>query len=321
MPHKESRTEVLQVLDTGMESDNCGDGIIMENCLLQLSDCLNTEGLVRVPTHRFPTAEEKKQLYAAGRKILCGTNILSGRMRHYGLWKLGRDVAPYRDTILMGIGFDSKDQSYDNYTKQMLRTILSADGIHSVRDSFSEQKLKTMGITNVLNTGCPTMWNLTPEHCAAIPTGKASKVICTLTDYCRDEANDRAMLDILLESYDKVYFWLQGRDDLAYIRELGYADKVELVDSTLEAYDAVLALDDLDYVGTRLHAGIHALSKGRRSLIISIDNRAECINADTGLPTIRREDVPIALRDRICKTLQTDITLPWENIHKWKDQF
>lgn len=309
------------LLDTSMDSDNAGDSIIMENCLLQLSECMDTDSLGHVPTHRFPTAQEMQQLHAAGRKILCGTNILSGRMRHYGLWKLSSDIAPYRNTILMGAGFDSKDSGYDKYTKQMLRTILSAQGFHSVRDSFSEKMLKSMGIQNVLNTGCPTMWNLTPEHCAAIPTGKASRVICTLTDYYRDEANDRAMLDILLESYDKAYFWLQGRDDLAYIRALGYEDKLELVDSTLEAYDAVLALDDLDYVGTRLHAGIRAISKGRRSLIISIDNRAECISADTGLPVLRREDVPIALRDRLHGSIETEITLPWENIARWKEQF
>ena len=309
------------LLDTSMDSDNAGDGIIMENCLLQLSGCMDVSDLWHVPTHRFPTVEEKQQLHAAGKKILCGTNILSGRMRYYGLWKLGSDVSPYRNTILMGVGFDSKNQAYDAYTKQLLRTILSPDGIHSVRDSFSEKALKSMGIRNVLNTGCPTMWNLTPEHCASIPTNKASKVICTLTDYCRDEANDRAMLDILLASYDKVYFWLQGRDDLAYIRKLGYEDKLELVDSTLEAYDAVLALDDLDYVGTRLHAGIRALSKGRRSLIISIDNRAECISADTGLSVIRREDIAIALRDRLYGSIETKITLPWENIIRWKGQF
>lgn len=309
------------LLDTCIDSDNAGDEIIMENSMLQLSDCLNVDSLVHVPTHRFPTAEEKQQLLAAGRKILCGTNILSGHMRSYGLWKLGSDVALYRNTVLMGVGFASKDQSYDGYTKQLLHTILSADGIHSVRDSFSEQKLKAMGIRNVLNTGCPTMWNLTPEHCATIPVEKATNVICTITDYCRDEANDRAMLDILLEGYDKVWFWLQGQDDLDYIRALGYENKLGLVDSTLEAYDAVLALDDLDYVGTRLHAGIRALSKSHRSLIISIDNRAECISADTGLPIIRREDVAVALRGRLHGPIETEITLPWENIARWKGQF
>lgn len=309
------------LLDTSMDSDNAGDGIIMENCLLQLSDCLDVESLDRVPTHRFPTQEEKHQLCAAGQKILCGTNILSGHMRHYGLWKLGTDVTPYRSTILMGVGFDSKDSSFDNYTKQLLHTILSTDGIHSVRDSFSEQKLKSMGIANVLNTGCSTMWNLTPEHCAAIPTAKASRVVCTITDYSQDAHNDKAMLDILLESYDKVYLWLQGREDLAYIRELEYEDKLELIESTVEAYDAVLAMDDLDYIGTRLHAGIRALSKGHRSLIISIDNRAECISADTGLPIIRREDVTVALKKQINGAIKTNICLPWENIRKFKSQF
>lgn len=309
------------LLDTSMDSDNCGDGIIMENCMLQLSECMNVDSLGHVPTHRFPTAVENQQLCAAGQKILCGTNILSGHMRHYGLWKMGTEVAPYRNTILMGVGFDSKDESFDSYTKQLMHTILSKDGIHSVRDSFSEQKLKSMGIKNVLNTGCPTMWNLTPEHCATIPMEKASKVVCTLTDYCRDEAKDCFLLDILLESYDKVYFWLQGRDDLAYIQELGYADKVDLVESTLEAYDAVLMLDDLDYVGTRLHAGIRALSKGHRSLIISIDNRAECISVDTGLPVIRREDIPIALKHRIEEVFETKISMPREAIIAFIGQF
>lgn len=309
------------LLDTSMNSDNCGDGIIMENCMRQLSDCMDVESLGHVPTHRFPTAEEKQRLHAADRKILCGTNILSGHIRHYGLWKLDSDVSPYRNTILMGVGFDSKDQFYDSYTKQMLHTILSADGIHSVRDSFSEQKLKAMGIRNVLNTGCPTMWNLTPEHCAAIPTAKASRVVCTITDYSQDAHNDKAMLDILLESYDKVYLWLQGREDLAYIRELEYEDKLELIESTVKAYDAVLAMDDLDYVGTRLHAGIRALSKGHRSLIISIDNRAECISADTGLCVLRREDVAVALKHRIEEAFETKINMPWGAITAFKGQF
>lgn len=309
------------LLDTYMESDNCGDGIIMENCMLQLSDCMDAAALKHIPTHRFPTEEEKHLLCASGKKILCGTNVLSGHMRRYGLWKLGPDVSPYRETLLMGVGFDSKDDSFDSYTKKLLATILSKDGLHSVRDSFSEQKLKSMGITNVLYTGCPTMWNLTPEHCASIPTTKAADVVCTLTDYCRDQTNDTAMLDILLDSYETVYLWPQGRDDLAYIQALGYADKLILVPSTLADYDTVLKQADLDYVGTRLHAGIRALTAGRRSLIISIDNRADCISADTGLPVIKREDISFALKDRLNGDVETRLSLPWENILTFKEQF
>lgn len=309
------------LLDTAMDSDNLGDSIIMENCLLQLSACLGTGALAHVPTHRIPTEAEEEILEASCRKILCGTNILSGHMRSYGLWRLGAEVAPYRNTTLMGVGFDSTEASFDGYTKELFHTILSKEGWHSVRDSFSEKTLKAMGISNVLNTGCPTMWELTPQHCRSIPTGKAGNVVCTVTDYNRDVQNDKAMLDILLSSYHKVYLWLQGRDDLEYIRALGYADRVELIESALEAYDGVLAREDLDYVGTRLHAGIRALRKGHRSLIISIDNRAACISADTGLPILQREDVPFALRERLCGTIETKITLPWENIELWKIQF
>ena len=309
------------ILDTAMGSDNCGDQIIMEACMLQLRDKLDVSAMQHVPTHQFPSDFERMLLSNSRMKILCGTNILSGHMGSYGLWKLGPDVAPYRNTLLLGVGFDSTVFDFDDYTKRLFQTILSKEGIHSVRDSFSEKMLRDMGIQNVLNTGCPAMWNLTPERCAAIPAVKATNVICTVTDYCRDKVNDKAMLDVLLDSYEKVYLWLQGKDDLAYIQELGYQDKLILVPSTLADYDSVLQQGDLDYVGTRLHAGIRALSKGHRSLIISIDNRAECISADTGLPILKREDVRLMLKERLSCNFETNIILPRENIIRWKGQF
>lgn len=309
------------ILDTAMDSDNCGDQIIMEACMLQLRDKLDVSAMQHVPTHQFPSDFERMLLSNSRMKILCGTNILSGHMGSYGLWKLGPDVAPYRNTLLLGVGFDSAVLDFDDYTKRLFQTILSKEGIHSVRDSFSEKMLRDMGIQNVLNTGCPTMWRLTPEHCATIPTQKAKNVVCTLTDYCRDEENDRAMLDILLVSYQTVYFWLQGRDDLEYIRSLGYENKVMLVQPDLQSFDAVLEQPDLDYVGTRLHAGIRALNKGRRSLIVSIDNRAECIHADTGLPIIHRKDISKKLKQRIMEEVHSKITIPESNISQWMEQF
>ncbi len=312
-------TDGATLLDTSLDSDNSGDGIIMESCIHQLSHCMDTGEMKHFPTHRNLSDDEKSILTKSKMKILCGTNILSGHMRTYGLWKLTPDVYPYKNTVLMGVGFDSKDKSYDSYTKMFFRQILSPDKIHSVRDSFAEQKLKDMGIDNVLNTGCPTMWGLTPEKCASIPVQKANNVVCTLTDYNQDKENDKAMLDILLKNYKKVYLWLQGKEDLEYVQKLGYDKRVTLIDSAISSYDAVLAESDLDYVGTRLHAGIRALNKGHRSLIISIDNRAECIHADTGLPVVPREDIRPLLECRLNGTIETAINMPWENIEKWKN--
>lgn len=315
---KEHPIDRVVLFDTGLESQNMGDHIIMENCEKHLLDVMDTAKAVHVSTHVVPADTD---LCRGTTRILCGTNILSCRMRQYGLWKLPRDLENYRNIILMGVGFDSYNTKPDLYTRLLLRLILSKKGIHSVRDSFSESVLKSIGITNVVNTGCPTMWNLTPEHCARIPAAKATRVISTVTDYHQDQANDKAMLDILLENYEKVYLWLQGQGDLAYIQALGYEDKLTLIESSLDAYDAVLAQEDLDYVGTRLHAGIRALSKGCRSLIVSIDNRAECIAADTGLPIIKREAVALELEKRLTENAATKIQLPWENISRWKSQF
>ncbi len=309
---KGKNTEVI--LDTSLGSDNSGDFIIMERC----SSFLNgADRMSRVPTHSLPTKEERTLLRQASEKILCGTNILSGHIRWYGLWKLSSDVSCYRNTRLFGVGFDSENECFDFYTKHLMRGMLCKNGYHSVRDSFSEKMLKKMGVENVLNTGCPTMWCLTPEHCEKISETKGKNVICTVTDYCRDDVHDADMLSILAESYDKVYLWLQGRGDREYVENLGFADKVIFVGSSLDEYKKVLKERDLDYVGTRLHAGIYALSEGHRALVISVDNRAKCISADTGLPTLSRDFVSVLLREKIYGEIRTELTLPWDNIKKF----
>ena len=316
-----NNTKSIAIFDTAIDSDNTGDQIIMENCLNQLSAIMSIKAIPYYPTHRALKADEKKSLDKIGKKIVCGTNILSGHMKSYGLWKLDADTRPYKNTILMGVGFDSNSKDFDWYSKALFKCILSKKGIHSVRDSFAEKKLKEMGIKNVLNTGCPTMWNLTSEHCSKIPRKKGRDVVCTVTDYSQDPQNDKEMIKILAKYYEKVYLWIQGENDREYIKKLGISELIEIGPEGLVNYDRILGCKDLDYVGTRLHAGIRALSYGHRSLIISIDNRAECIAADTNLPILKREDVVPYLNDKIISDYSIDIKLHEENIKKWKKQF
>ena len=311
--------EVL--LDTAIESDNCGDQIIMDCCQKQLTGIIELTGIKHIPTHRNATREEQEELKNSAYKILCGTNILSGHMRNYGLWKMESDISPYKNTILMGVGFDSECVDYDFYTKKFFEVVLSKNKIHSVRDSFSCKRLQAMGVRNVINTGCPTMWGLTPEVCNNIPVTKGKNVVCTITDYCRDSEMDKKMIEILLKTYQVVYFWVQGQADLQYLRELELEDKVNIIPSSLEAYDEVLKQSNLDYVGTRLHAGIRALSSGHRSLVIAIDNRARCIARDTGLKIVERSAISMELNNIIQTDFKTELILPWDNITKWKKQF
>jgi len=76
----------------------------------------------------------------------------------------------------------------------------------------------------------------------------------------------------------------------------------------------------LDYVGTRLHAGIRALQKSRRTIIIGIDNRSLEKAKDFDITVVERKNLN-GLKSRIKKPFTTRIKLPKKEIQRWKSQF
>jgi polysaccharide pyruvyl transferase WcaK-like protein len=97
-------------------------------------------------------------------------------------------------------------------------------------------------------------------------------------------------------------------------------ENVELINPILEDYDNILASDDIEYVGTRLHAGIRALQKKKRTIIVAVDHRALEKKKDFNLTVLDRNDVHL-LEGMIDDTFKTEINLPLENIKAWKNQF
>ena len=90
---------------------------------------------------------------------------------------------------------------------------------------------------------------------------------------------------------------------------------------SLEGFDLLLkSKEDIEYIGTRLHAGIRALSFKRKSLIVGIDNRSKEISKDINLPMIDRTEIR-NLNEIIPKNLETNIKLNYLGIEKWKNQF
>lgn len=78
---------------------------------------------------------------------------------------------------------------------------------------------------------------------------------------------------------------------------------------------------NVDYVGTRLHAGIHAMNYRIRSIIIAIDNRAIEMARDFQLPIIDRVNIETDLRKMIQSDFMTKVKIPVDNINLWKAQF
>lgn len=310
----------ITVLDTSVASDNLGDEIIMDAVYRVVGEVMPDAYCYRVPTHDWIGRMSRKLLAKSEMAIVGGTNILEPRMGRRGaLWKLGlADLGMLHPVVLLGVGWRGYMASPDRWTKLLLRKLLAPGMIHSVRDSFTLDKTTEVG-ANIVNTACMTMWSLTPEHCAVLPRTRRKAAVTTLTYYKGDREHDRQMLLSLTRTYDHVWFWAQQNQDQAYMTSLNVPG-IKVISPQLAAYDRILDSEDVDFIGTRLHGGIRAMQKGHRALIVAIDNRAQEIARDTGLPIVKRGDQ--ATIDRWCEASDpVSIDLPTETIARWKAQF
>src|SRR5690606_5847264 len=103
---------------------------------------------------------------------------------------------------------------------------------------YTLRKLNEVGVKNVVNTGCPTVWELNEPHLSQINPKKRDIVVTTLTDYLRDTDRDRQLLETLKRNYREVYVWIQGSKDQAYIESL--TTDVRYIAPKLSAFDQFL---------------------------------------------------------------------------------
>lgn len=327
-----------------ISTGNLGDYIISDYCNRTLYEMFGDYMEVVVPSREPVSSPGRIAMLTSQYTFVCGTNLLSSNMRTYRAWNINNStklkialsnvskkklldfdlIKKNLDSIhiiLLGVGWMDYQDKPTGYTKKLLTGILDTNYIHSVRDSYTEAKLNEIGIRNVVNTACPTMWGLTKELCTHIPKKKADTVVTTITDYRKDTTRDKQLLDLLLTTYSSVCVWLQSFEDINYLNSLGFMDRVQTIPPTLKCYDDFLEESSVDYIGTRLHGGIRALNHRKRSCIIGIDNRAIEISKDTKLPVINACDIGKELPDWIRNEYETDIILPQENINTWKSQF
>lgn len=321
------------LLDTSIGTSNMGDFIIMECVREELQFLLGDAYVLNMPTHlpAFSTFAVWRnslavQNYAtADWKLAGGSNLLVKDLKtHYPQWNIHPfNSKPLWGTILVGVGAGAGETT-NRYTTKLYRKVLHHDFFHSVRDERSKEYVEKVLGLKAINTGCVTMWKLTPDFCAQIPTKKASRVVFTLTGKDgaeRVDTEDQALIDILKRQYDKVFFWVQGDRDLAYFRKAQNTDGICIVPPSLAAYDSLLNEDDLDYVGTRLHGGIYAMRHKKRAVIIAIDERADAIHRGNHLNCIAKSNVPTLLEDLLRGEICTEVKMPFDEIKRWKAQF
>ncbi|MGQ3100391.1 MAG: polysaccharide pyruvyl transferase family protein [Sphingopyxis solisilvae] len=313
--------DTITIVDTSISTDNVGDEIIMDAVDEIVREMFPSAYIFRVPSHDALSERTREFVRKSTWCFIGGTNLLSSVINSWNLWRLDQLAANAfgsSRTVCLGTGWNDYMESPTPESKNLLTTALSSEYIHAVRDKYTQNHLNSIGISSVF-TSCPTTWFLTPDFCLKIPNAKAKTAIITLSAWRADIELDRAWVDVVRKHYDEVFFFCQMQDDFEYLAALGF-DDIKTVAATVQAFDRFLIEHDVDFIGTRLHGGIRALQKGRRALILSIDNRAAEMGRDTGLPVLPRSD-RAAIGTWIAGSLPLAITLPDNAIASWKRQF
>lgn len=318
----------ITIFNTSIGSLNQGDYIINNSAKREMAYLLHNNFVVEYPTHTPVThlyqnikiSPVRKYSDRCELKFIFGTNLLAKNMlRLWPNWNLNIfNCKPYNNSILVGVGMNGSFDNPSFYTKAIYNKVLSKEYTHSTRDEKTKLLLEKMGY-KAINTGCPTMWSLTPDLCKKIKKDKSNAVVFTLTDYCPDIDKDKQLINTLIKNYNNVYYWVQGSNDLEYLKSLSTSKKIKLIYS-LSQYEELLDLGNIDYVGTRLHAGICALQHKVRSIIITVDNRARDIKETYNLITIERDKIG-ELDSLINSSFVTNININTKNIELWKSQF
>lgn len=314
------KNSVISIFDTAIASYNIGNQIIMDAVKTELMELFPQSFVLSLPVEDIKT-NTRKYNAMSDISFIGGTNILNRDIRKYRQWDLSlHNIMILSEIVLMGCGWwQYEERPITRYTQWAFKKIFSKKYIHSVRDEYTRNKLATIGIDSI-NTGCPTLWRITDEVVHKIPKDKKRSAVITLTDYNRNKERDIKLLEICLRNYDVVYLFPQGTGDIPYITELGYLEQLQFVNPQIPAYNTILESGEVDYIGTRLHAGIRALQKSVRSFIIGIDNRAKEMARDFGLPVLDESRIT-ELDAWINAPYNIKLNIPFENIESWKQQF
>ena len=320
------------VFDTAVGTSNRGDDIIVSSAEIYLRPLLEQSFVMRFGTHVknlgwahcLTNSVKIKYAKEADYKFILGTNLLtSNAIRSMKQWPVLSlpDYLLYKNCILMGVGIKFKDTKLSLHTRLLYEKLLRKDIIHSVRDEQSKKLLSSISGLQVLNTGCPTLWSLTPELCEKIPTFKGPNVIATVSGYKsqQDAIKDQQMIAILEKNYEKIYLWVQTSEDEQYYKTLQHQKDVQRIYS-FKQFKEVCQNGKVDYIGTRLHGGIYAMQCGVRTLIVEIDQRAEGFRLTNNINTIKRDKIQ-ALEDVLHSQIKTEIRLKSAEIKEWLAQF
>ena len=232
----------ISICDTSICDDNLGNEIIMDSVYKIINEVFTDGFFIKLQYLENYNDFSKRHLKESKYVIFGGTNALTSNMNKYS--QMGfkfKDTFYCKNLVLLGVGWWQYQNPPNLYTKLFLNRLLHSNVIHSVRDNYTKNYLKKIGIKNVVNTCCPSLWTIDQNSLYEKSKFKSSNVITTITDYNKNQDAEKSFINLLSKKYKHCYLWLQGAGDKDYFNSLNLKLKnVTLIPSKLSALDEVL---------------------------------------------------------------------------------
>lgn len=266
---------------------NLGDEIIKQGVERLLEDPAN--GGLSIAWESY---ECDSQRLNQGHVLVAGGNVIGPRrLRTRGsIWNPPKRL----DTKVtaFGVGWWSYTPRIRAYEVSRIRDCLNRGGLQLVRDEYTAQILKQIGVMNVEILGCPTMFH---HRSFGVTDLSDRDIVFTLTSYRRDISRDRRMITNLKNEVSRrntsLNFFPQGDEDERYLKRVlaGDISDVKILPRSLDKFLEFSSLNKVEVVGNRLHFGMLSLSNHIPATIIAIDNRAkEMKRSFPHLPIVER---------------------------------
>jgi polysaccharide pyruvyl transferase WcaK-like protein len=320
--------------DNTLPAKNIGDEIIFNAIRDNFLSSRGHSELHRFTAHRALSETERNKINSCDLVFFGGTNIVSTDVCHDSRWIPNPKRFFYlhpgiKNLVFLGVGMNRYSKEKISFmcnlrTKLFYKNVLSKKYYHAVRDLHTFDVLRKMGIKNVLFTGCPTLWSLDKLFNFNLET-KITKCCFALTDYDPDFERDNNLITRLLQNFTELVYFPQGSKDVDYLQSLESFAKntgrIQILPRKLVALETAISKEDFVYIGTRLHLGILFLTKGVKSIIVGIDNRAIEMRNSLNIPVILPSEYGLIDKWLDRNEVFGEFKLPIENIERWKNQF
>ena len=295
---------------------NVGDFLISQKAKEMVEHHLNPSDTIILKRSEKFTQHDLDRVNETDAIIICGG---PGYRRFFypGTYPFLKSLNEIRPPVIpLGLGWQGeplylpKRFRFDAVSQRIIRRLHQAIPLSTTRDEITKEILERTGVTNVINTGCPTLFDL--EH---LETGahfrkpsEIEQIAVSMVQNTSLYSQNIELLQALKSRFPKarkeaVFHRGVGSGEytpeaegsqlrklVAITRDIGY----EVIDLAYDL-DGLRAYHDADFhTGYRVHAHAYCVSKGIPTFLLWEDGRGQGMSLNLGIRGIRaRSPIPI----------------------------